>query len=257
MPHALNDLRITVDDLGMFPEIEKSVSTLSAYGMPLYGSWLTNYGAPSKDVLSGKHGIHHGLHFNLLEGAAKITNPTITDQNGQFNRRWAEFVVPMRRMRIAVEEQLAHQISVALEWFGSLSHIDSHLHIHSIPWIYKLMRATQKKHGIEHLRNPYEPVKDLGRPLPKLLLLEAFRIVNRPEALPCFGISSTFTMDAAKCVQILKNGPRELIWHTSLGMPNFNGTPQSMSLSTNQWRLRCIEHYALEALLKELSHDVN
>lgn len=254
MARPSHNFRITIDDLGMFPEIEKSVAALSTYGTPIYCSWLTNYSKPA--IVSDKPTIHHGLHFNLLEGSIATENTAITDGNAQLNRRWAEFIVPMRRMRLAVEEQLEQQISVALGWFKSLSHIDSHLHIHSIPWIYKLMKAAQKKYGIEHLRNPYEPVKDLGRPLPKLLLLEAFRIVNRPEALPCFGISSTFTMDAAKCIQVLKYGPRELIWHTSLGMPNLNGAPRSMSLSTNQLRLRCIEHYALEALLKELNHAV-
>src|SRR5215208_2657631 len=127
--------RITIDDLGMYTGVESGAIELATHGMPIYCSWLTNYSAPSAHYLAAKN-CKSGLHFNVIEGPSVLQSPELCNQAGDFSLRWVQFIFPHKKLRLAVEEEFEFQIQKVLGWFGHPTHVDSHLHVHSIPWIH-------------------------------------------------------------------------------------------------------------------------
>lgn len=253
---AQKNCRITIDDLGLFPEIENSALALAAHSVPIHCSWLTNFQKPTKAFQNqtSNPSLKNGLHFNILEGASALTNPELTNEKGEFYRRWVDFIFAGKKLKIATEEQLDFQLSQIKEWFPTLSHIDSHLHLHSIPWIHQLLQEKRKKHGIPHVRNPYEPWQDSKSLSPKIFLLELFQKINRAQEIPCYGISTTFTLDAERCLSLVKENPRELVWHSSFGVPT-EMDPRARFLTHEQLVLRSKEHEMLERFVKAVAHE--
>ena len=210
--------RITIDDLGMYKGVESGVIELATHGIPIYCSWMTNYSAPSAQYLATKN-CKPGLHFNVIEGPSALQSPELCDQAGNFSLHWVQFISPHKKLRLAVEEEFEFQIHKGLGWFGQLTHVDSHLHIHSIPWIHSLLVAKQKKYGFAYLRNPFQPMLDdysaFARPgiLAKLALLRFFGAINQSTQPPCYGISHLFAMKHRQILANTAGKSREIIWH--------------------------------------------
>lgn len=244
--------RINVDDLGFFPAIENSVLLLSAAaGQPVYSSWVTNYDPPSATFLSSPARAFAGLHLNLLEGPSAGSHPRLCDRSGKFCRRWVDFLWPDRALRLAVEEELELQCLTILDWFGQIEHADSHLHLHAIPWIFRLLNQAQRKFSINHIRNPHEPLGDGPSLQPKLLILRVLSYLHQSHAMPCYGISKGFRNTRADCLRVLQKGSRELVLHTQSG-PFQGNFSDYRFLSPQQLRWRQQEHEAMLELVREL-----
>ena len=219
--YNLTDLRITLDDLGLYPGIERGAVRIASLGVPVYCSWLSNYLIPGTEFLNS-HLCMSGLHFNVLEGRSSLGPGILTDKKGFFNRSWQSFLFPGKKTKKAVERELEHQVEKVLSWFGKLTHIDSHLHLHSIPWIYRLLQKHRRKYRIEYIRNPHQKITDDPgifldpAALPKILILRVFALINRPEGYPCFGVNYVFKMDHKKIIKLTRNKKREVIWHPAL-----------------------------------------
>lgn len=210
--------RLTIDDLGLYAGVEAGAVALATYGIPIYCSWLTNYSAPSTHYLAATQ-CKSGLHFNVIEGPSALHSPALCDQAGNFSLRWVQFLFPHKKLRLAVEEEFECQIQKVLGWFGHLTHVDSHLHIHSIPWIHSLLMTKQKKYGFAYLRNPFQPLRDdssaWARPgmLAKLTLLRFLGALNQSPQSPCYGISHLFAMKHQQILANTAGKSREIIWH--------------------------------------------
>lgn len=247
--------RLTIDDLGLFPEVETGILSLGE-DAPVYCSWLTNYHPPSAKFRDSRP-ARNGLHFNLLEGPSATRAPVLVDRQGNFNRRWFDFIWPTPEMRKAVELELEVQLHAVRAWFPELSHIDSHLHLHSIPWIYRLLERAQERLGIAHLRNPSQPLRDdsflIARPgqFAKVALLRFFSWRNRPLAPPCSGLSRLFAMNSEYCRAILPKGIRELVWHAAAKPATTLPTANYRFMSEAQLELRAHELAELRAFLAQ------
>jgi len=212
--------RITIDDLGLYRGVETGVLELASLGVPLHCSWLTNYLPPSREYLAQEL-CRSGLHFNVIEGPSALKSRELCDDRGNFRLHWLQFATASRPLRAAVEEEFEFQLTKARGWFGDVRHVDSHLHVHAIPWIHSLLDRKQREHGIAFLRNPFQPVQDdwtiLWRPgaLAKILLLRACATLNASAERPCYGISRPFRMDRGHALASLRNKQREILWHAA------------------------------------------
>lgn len=244
--------RVTIDDLGFFPAIEASLLSLTAASaVPIYSSWVTNYDPPSPAFLESPARPFAGLHLNLLEGRCDSRRAALCDAGGQFCRRWIDFCLPSRELRLAVAEEIELQCQKILDWFGRIDHCDSHLHLHAHPWIYRLVEQAGRKYDFEHIRNAYEPLTDGPSLHPKLLILKLLNLLHRPKAMPCYGISRGFRNTRAKCVSVLSKADRELVLHTQLGA--FQGDLSKFRfLTTTQLALREEEHRQMLAFVSNL-----
>ena len=244
--------RVNVDDLGFYPAIEASVLELAAASkVPIYTSWVTNYDPPSPTFMASPARPFVGLHFNLLEGRCASRSPRLCDERGMFCRRWVDFLWPDRALKRAVEEELDLQCQVISQWFGKIDHCDSHLHLHALPWIHRLVLRAQRKYAIGHIRNPHEPLSDGPSLHPKLLLLWGLSQLHGSRSMPCYGISRGFRNTRSKCLKVLRKGARELVLHTQLG-PFDGNLADFRFLPPPQILLRCQEHREVMALVSEL-----
>lgn len=252
------EYRITIDDLGLLLGAEKSALELAAFDIPIYCSWVTNYHSPTDRYFREKR-LRSGLHFNILEGPSELKSNALTDSRGCFSRRWIEFLYPTAALRSAVEAELEFQLHKATQWFGKLSHVDSHLHLHSIPWINRLIRARQAKHGYEHVRNAYEPLFDGCQFSPKLLLLRTLQLRTKCPELPCYGIGSVFQPNIGRFIHIVseRQSPRELVCHPVLPDDNELDIKKYRFVDPRQLLLRNNEHCLVRNLLVELSRGAN
>jgi predicted glycoside hydrolase/deacetylase ChbG (UPF0249 family) len=247
---AVHPFRITVDDLGLYRGVETSVLELAASGLVLNCSWVTNYYAPSQAYMSVRN-LRSGLHFNILEGRSELKAKSLTGGDGYFNRSWPEFLLPSRRMRADVEAELEYQLEKVCEWFGGVSHFDSHLHVHGIPWIYKLVRSKQERYGFEHIRNPYQPFSDYWSGDPRVIILWLLHLGTRSNVEPCFGIKPLFQMSPEHCLKIMRKSPREFIWHPVHGEDQLEPGHYRF-LEASQITLRREEHHRLKEFLSML-----
>lgn len=250
-------VRLTIDDLGMYQGVESGAIEVATHGMPIYCSWMTNYNVPSARYLAEKN-CYSGLHFNVIEGASALQSPELCDQAGNFSLRWAQFIFPRRKLRLAVEEEVEYQIQKALGWFGHLTHVDSHLHIHGIPWIHTLLVAKQKKYGFAHLRNPFQPLLDdysaFARPgiLAKLALLRLFAALNQSTQFPCYGISHLFAMRHRQVLANTAGKTREILWHAGKAEGDLCWS-QFRFVDENQFHLRQKEWEELAQFVRLLA----
>jgi predicted glycoside hydrolase/deacetylase ChbG (UPF0249 family) len=246
--------RITVDDLGLFRGVERSVLELAAAGFPLNCSWVTNYHPPSDEYLrrAPAANINSGLHFNVIEGISETNAKTLADARGRFRRAWHEFFFANAQMRREVEGELEFQLAKARAWFGALSHVDSHVHVHAVPWVYRLLVKYQARFGYAHIRRPAQLISDRTTLDPRVLALRVLSLANRATGLPCFGVHQTFRMTAGSCLPAIRRGARELIFHTHAGAEEIV-REHYRYFDDEQLALRQREHTELRALLRTLS----
>ncbi len=239
--------RITIDDLGLYRGVEASVLDLAAGNVVLNCSWVTNYYEPSPAYMAIKS-LRSGLHFNVLEGKSELKSKSLTGRDGYFNRSWPEFLLPSKQMRIDTEAELEYQLEKVSAWFGGVSHFDSHLHLHSIPWIYKIVRSKQERYGFTHIRNPYQPFSDYWSGDPRVIVLWLLHLNTRSSAPACFGINPLFRMSPEHCLKILRKRQREFIWHPVHGdeQPELG---HYRFLDASQMSLRQQEHQRLKEFL--------
>jgi predicted glycoside hydrolase/deacetylase ChbG (UPF0249 family) len=249
--------RITIDDLGMYKGVESGAIELATHGIPIYCSWLTNYSAPSAQYLATKN-CKPGLHFNVIEGPSALRSPELCDQAGNFSLRWPQFIFPHKKLRLAVEEEFECQIQKVWDWFGQPTHVDSHLHIHSIPWIHSLLLTKQKHYGFAYLRNPFQPLHDdysaFARPgiLAKLALLRFFGVLNQSTQSPCYGISHLFAMQHRQILANTAGKSREIIWHAGKAEGDLPWK-QFRFMDEHQIQLRQKEWEELEKFVRTLA----
>ena len=135
-----------------------------------------------------------GVHLNIIEGKAlntpdKLTE--LTDSNGNFNNGWIQLLLKsfnkkfMEQVEIEFRSQIEKIISCT-----KVSHIDSHVHTHGIPNIFKLTCKLAKEYGIPYVRTQFERPyltnnisKHINLKYPvnqiKVLLLDSFSILNK------------------------------------------------------------------------------
>jgi predicted glycoside hydrolase/deacetylase ChbG (UPF0249 family) len=177
-----------------------------------------------------------GLHFNIVAGRALGTCPTLTRQPGghEFlplpSLAWRAF-----RRRVDprdVEAELEAQLRRARELLATVgmrvTHIDSHRHAHCLPGVVDIVLRTARRHGIEHVRHPYEASTLLRSPRASLAA-QLLRVALPKQTVPPIddigftGVaamgSRTFDRDLLEIVSALPQGTTELMVHPGYDSP--------------------------------------
>lgn len=146
--------------------------------------------------------IKIGVHLNFMEGkccSKKQDVPLLVDETGMFCLSYAKMLLlsctQPRRFRRQVTAECIAQIQRVVQLMGTdyRLRIDSHLHCHMIPVVFRsLADACRKLHiDVEYIRWPVEPLLPYLRHrsvwrqilpinLVKNLLLHLFAIINYP-----------------------------------------------------------------------------
>ncbi len=143
-------------------------------------------------VIKKAENLSVGIHLNIIEGKSLTDCPLLTDENGVFNNGYIAMILKSynKEFMLQVEKEFRAQIEKIM---GSIKvdHIDSHVHTHAIPNIFKLTAQLAKEYGIHYIRTQSEKFyvvpsiqKHLNLKYPpnilKIILLKTFTMINKP-----------------------------------------------------------------------------
>jgi glycosyltransferase involved in cell wall biosynthesis/predicted glycoside hydrolase/deacetylase ChbG (UPF0249 family) len=147
---------INADDLGISDEVNEAIFARMARGRITSATILANGPAVenvSREILRFS-GCSFGVHLNLTEFAPLSRGPgtrLLTDSAGLMCRRNRGRRPSMPLWR-AMYDELCAQMERVLALGVPISHLDSHHHVHTGPFVFPVVKAVQRRYGIRRIR---------------------------------------------------------------------------------------------------------
>ena len=193
---------LNADDFGMSTAYNRAVLEGYEYGI-LKSASLTANGEAFEEactkVIPSCPDLGVGIHLNIIEGKSLCTDlDQLTDDEGNFNNSFGELLLKsLNQKNTAFIEQIEKEFRAQIEKVinrTQVTHIDSHVHTHSIPKIFELTAKLAKEYGIKQIRTQFEKpylMPDVNRiinrkypiNLIKVALLEFFTLINEKTVL--------------------------------------------------------------------------
>lgn len=147
-----------------------------------------------KEIIPQCPNLGVGIHLNIIEGKSLCSDvATLTDEKGCFNNSYIQLLIKSYNPKETeflseVEREFRRQIEKVMSKVH-VTHIDSHVHVHSIPKIFEIVCRLAKEYGIKQVRTQYEKpyiIPDLRKHLNKsyfvnlikVALLDFFTVIN-------------------------------------------------------------------------------
>lgn len=155
---------VNADDLGVNEECNNLIFDLMAKRNITSATILANCPG-TQDALRRVRQFPHcsfGAHLNATAFRPLTSDPSLSpllDADGKFSRKW----VPSRlgqSTRRALFKEFCMQMERLIGAGVSISHIDSHHHVHNLPWVFPVLKAVQRRYRIRKVRisqNLYPP----------------------------------------------------------------------------------------------------
>jgi len=155
-------LVVNADDLGLSEGVTRGILEAHRFGIVTASTLMANMpGAEAAVRLATSAGLDIGLHLNLTAGhplspAGRVTS--LLGSKGEFARLGVLLLrLTLGRVRREeVEAELVAQIGRARELGATLSHLDSHHHVHAHPAISRRVAAIAAREGIPFVRRPID-----------------------------------------------------------------------------------------------------
>lgn len=161
-------LVINADDFGMAAGVDEGIIDATAARSVSSVSVITNLYESDRlsNAIARLHAaspeIGVGLHFNCLAGHPLTAAPTLIDRNtGEFlglSSMLSRLVTGSVSVRDVARECDA-QFETLAAAVGKVSHVDSHLHVHTLPQFRPAFAALVRRYGVPHLRRPLESMR--------------------------------------------------------------------------------------------------
>ncbi len=189
----------TADDLGIDKETNEAIKECYESGV-LTSSCLMAVGEAFDDAVENVIKTHPdleiGVHLDIIECKALTQNgkSTLTDENGKFNNSYVDMLLKSydKKFLSEVESEFNAQIEKILSVGIKPTYINTHVHTHSIPNLFKIICKSAEKYSIPNVRTqgelPYY-TKGLKRHtsiryclnIIKNILLNTFTFINKNE----------------------------------------------------------------------------
>lgn len=148
---------VNADDLGCNAQVNSAICDLIAQGHITSSTLLAN-GAALEDAVSRIQkykDCSFGVHLNLTE-FRPLTTCTglfpLLDMQGNFVADRVRSVPINYQLREAIFQEWSAQIQRLAALGVVPSHIDSHHHVHTIPWLFPVIKRVQRRFGIRKVR---------------------------------------------------------------------------------------------------------
>lgn len=158
---------INADDVGASSSINADTARLMSEGLITSGTILTNGQKVEEafDLVERYPQCSFGVHLNLtayipLTGDKRLRQ--IMTETGEFRLGGIRQATPSRSLAEGIFREWTSQVSKAIKAGLKPSHLDSHHHVHTIPWLFPILKAVQREFGIRKVRiskNLYSPPK--------------------------------------------------------------------------------------------------
>ena len=158
---------VNADDFGLSSEVNEGIIQAFQRGIVTSASLVPSGAALRQAVQFIKENpmIDVGIHLTLV-GETPLLDPreipTLVDEDGRFRESAFMFFSAYMKKRISmddVERELCAQFEKINEHGVSISHVDSHQHIHMLPKILEITIRLAEKYGIRHIRYPREKIR--------------------------------------------------------------------------------------------------
>ncbi len=188
---------LNADDFGMSEAYNRAVLEGYESGILKSTSLTANgeaFEEACKKVIPACPDLGVGIHLNIIEGKSLCPDlDQLTDNQGNFNNSFGTLLLKsLNPNNKAFMEQIEKEFRAQIEKVMSrtkVTHIDSHVHTHSIPKIFELTAKLAKEYGIKQIRTQFEKpylMPDASRifnrkypiNLIKVALLEFFTLIN-------------------------------------------------------------------------------
>jgi len=235
-------LIVNADDFGLTAGVNRAITELNQAGSVTSTTLMARAGATEAaiKIALSTNTLGVGCHVVLLDGAPVLPPqqiPTLIDQRtktGRLQPTLSRFLQRMLTGRVQpdeIEAEAGAQIALLQSRGVSLTHIDTHKHVHMFPAVLRPLLRAAKAAGIHTVRNPFEPSWSLRatpnapwfrRAEVSLLrrLQPVFRSIVADEGFTttdgAIGVLATGTLDAATVVSLLQKlppGTWELVAH--------------------------------------------
>ena len=161
---------MTADDFGITESVSRGILRAHAQGIVTSTSLLVVGAAFDRTVhlLGAAPQLGLGVHLALAGGDAPVLTPrevpTLVDSTGKLYGSWRSFLWRLIRGQVDpsdVRRELDAQIAKALSLGLSLTHLDSHQHLHLWPAVREIVIELARARGIPCIRVPRSTGKRL------------------------------------------------------------------------------------------------
>ena len=188
---------LNADDFGMSKAFNRAVLEGYHNGFLTSASLCANgkaFNAAVNEIIPECPNLGIGVHLNIIEGKSLTKSPMLTNKKGRFNNGYLQLILKSNNSEFLkqVEFEFRTQIETVMN-YTKVDHIDSHVHTHAIPNIFKIAAKLAKEYNIPCIRTQAEEMyfipsikKHISLKYPpnilKILLLNYFTRINRPVA---------------------------------------------------------------------------
>lgn len=155
---------LNADDFGMSKDLNRAVLEGNQAGLLKSASLSANgesFDEAVNNVIPQCPNLGIGIHLNITTGRSLCSDITsITNDKCYFNNSLLQiFIKAYNPKEKEFMQQLEREFRRQIEKVMSktpVTHIDSHMHVHSIPKIFDLVCRLAKEYGIEQIRTHFE-----------------------------------------------------------------------------------------------------
>lgn len=218
-------LIVNADDFGLCEEITRGILTASENGIVTSVSVVANgsYFQKGINLLEGAE-LDTGLHLTFVGGEKPVSGAVggLVDEEGLFLKGYREVIARILTRRFdkaALKKEFFEQAVLMKDAGLTISHIDSHQHLHLLPVIANMAIELAGKFKVRWVRTPSSGkftvrgtgMNILGKMLKFKLKKNGIRYTNWNEGFDCGG-----RLNEERLLSLLtniKNGVSELIVH--------------------------------------------
>jgi hopanoid biosynthesis associated protein HpnK len=179
----------TADDFGWTSGQNLAVERAHTHGVLDRASMMASGGAFDQAVAIAKRlpSLGVGVHLQLVEGrpvSPPESVPRLVDRRGHFPSRLAPVITRWqfdRETLSQVRSEWDAQIRKVLSTGITLTHLDSHKHLHVLPPLCEIAIELAQAHAVPYLRLPLPPLATLRRRLVAVGLLWPLALRARPK----------------------------------------------------------------------------
>ncbi len=163
----MKKLIVNADDFGLTAGVNRAVAELHAAGAVTSATLMAGAQAAEDaiEIARSTPSLGVGCHV-VLTGAIPVLNPReipslIDRASGRFHASPGSFLMRLFAGQIASEEieaEIAAQIGRLQSAEITVTHIDTHKHLHVLPPVLRPLLKAARACGVRAIRNPFEPV---------------------------------------------------------------------------------------------------
>ena len=189
---------LNADDFGMSDYYNQAVLAGYNFGVLKSASLCANGDAfedAVNNIIPKCHNLSVGVHLNIIEGKSLTNASLLTDKNNFFNNGYISIMKKSldKEFLKQVENEFRAQIEKTVSK-TKVSHLDSHVHTHAIPNLFKITLKLAQEYDIPYVRTQFEKPyivpnlkKHLNKKYPpnilKIILLNIFTLINKKQLI--------------------------------------------------------------------------